>query len=685
MQASPFATPRRRRSRAALAALAAALGAAVLAPGAQAAFQSPYNAACGAVGTAINGEGSTLQDVAQTQVFGVDFVGSTAPACANKEDVGYSSTGSGAGRGAVGSGDSPAVAGVRNNTFRFGATDVGLSGTQVTAINLGPTKASGSPDNAVIHEFPVLVAAVTADFHVPPGCTFPTTGPSGDTPGAVDGIVGGDAGDGTTRLALSNGDLGNLWANSTYTTWGSLGFTGTTTAAFNDVFGHTYSVGTDCSTLPIVRLVRNDKSGTTQVFQKFLTQTLATNPGFIDSGSNAGTPAWPAGGANTIFSSGTQTSGNQELAGTAASTPGTVTYLDLADARNVGFTDTTGNDTATNGAKFWAPLYSGSGDSNSSNGGTLVDPSVGATTGATRGYEQPAHQGANCASATFTNTDAATNSGGTFPPTSTVPGFTTDPTTAAWDGVTALPTSPSGPAVYPGCTLTYMLAFDDNFPAYGFISQNTGTAGYTNEEGNARTLLDYLNQIFSPTSQNHLLGIDYSPLPSALLGAVTGAGGLGVASGSVGTASIGWDKLSHGPVLPPVKPVVTPVVTPPGVTPIVTPVAPPSNAFSLSSALVSKSGKIVLKLDFPGKGAIAISATSKVKGHKIVVLQDSGSIGKAGPFTVTATPGSVARKDANKYGKITVSITITYTPTGGKSASKTHTLTLKGKAKKKKK
>jgi ABC-type phosphate transport system substrate-binding protein len=202
--------------------------------------------------------------------------------------------------------------------------------------------------------------------------------------------------------------------------------------------------------------VRFDVSGTTLQFKRWLDQV---NPGRGWTGfANS---EWPGATINP------GTKGGGALAALVKSTDGSLGYVDLATARANGF-ETAGGGTDDT---FWLAVDDNAGQPSE----PTADPD---------GYREgtPA-RGANCDGTQFTR-----QPGGA------------DPTLEDWSQVTGA-TTPSG---YPLCLLTFDLAWDDQADVYG-----SGDG----EQGQARTVKDYLADVVGTSGQSLLPAGDYSSLP----------------------------------------------------------------------------------------------------------------------------------------------------------------------------
>jgi hypothetical protein len=125
------------------------------------------------------------------------------------------------------------------------------------------------------------------------------------------------------------------------------------------------------------------------------------------------------------------------------------------------------------------------------------------------------------------------------------------------------------------------------------------------------------------------------------------------------------------------------------------PPAPPSNAFTVGSKIVFKSGSTTLTITVPGPGVLQVAPTAggsraqiararaAKKKKKALVKTVRVNVAKAGKVKVTLKPTAAGKKVLKKKGKIRQKVRITFTPTGGTPKSTTKTITIKRKVKKK--
>jgi ABC-type phosphate transport system substrate-binding protein len=658
--------------RAALAALliaAAALLAFAVTPAADAAF---VTGECQGT-TNLNGRGASFQTGAHTNVFSPQFNSFYCAGEGGGPIVTYSGGGSGLGRRHMGERTSASGAGENNldgslsrsYPERFTGTDEPLTPTHQAEINEG-TDADG--DEGEIHQIPVAAGAVAPIVNFPDHCDVESipianqTAPRniGELTPAYEARVKY-----TNRARFTQAQWEKIW-NGAQTG-------GDKAASWGDIFSDLKAIvgnpaaKTDqmCKDQQITRVVRFDDSGTSFAFKDALDSFNAARgwlPDFVtgpdtrnwpnaalDNGSfcNAGVPdplkASPVGvdgpdAGTTPSLVSACANGNNNLVPKLAATDGSVGYSDLDT-----LTKTGGNLLVTpttvianrDDDKYVTQLPNGAGDFTEAtkfSGGYKTDNAGG--TG-----------GANCADTEYVN----------------VP----DSTLGDWSNVSGV----NDVVGYAICTLTYILAFDDNADAYG----NTPA-----EEDKARTVKDYLAAALTTSEQNDLESGNYSPLPAGML-----------AVSQAGVDHIDWNEEGGGggctSNCPPPPCVTNCGGTPP---PIITPPAKPSNVFSVPrTSLDSKKGWATLSIRLPGAGKLVLDAKAKVKSGKktktIKVGKITRTVSKAGTVKLTLKPSSAAKKVLRKKGKLKVTIKLTYTPTGGTARTSNKTVTLKLKKKRK--
>lgn len=299
---------------------------------------------------------------------------------------------------------------------------------------------------AQVLSIPVFQTAVALPIHLPEGCRAQS--------GAAKTLV--------SRLVLSDTQLQGIFAH-TIRTWAEL------VDSAND-YNHDALVGEQCHPqTPIVRVVRQDASGTTAILKKFLFQinksVVANSETWSQLAESAETLTWPAeteGLDRAVAGSG--------VAGKVAATPGSIGYANLKEVReDAAFTPAGGGGEGE--SISWAELQR--------DGARYADPSTDAES------NTPANS--NCADATYTN--------GTAPalPASTDP----------WNEITA---TVSQTRSYALCGLTYDLSLT-NYLAFSEEAHRTSL-------GEAETVRSYLEYILSTSGQGELEGHDVTGLPT---------------------------------------------------------------------------------------------------------------------------------------------------------------------------
>jgi ABC-type phosphate transport system substrate-binding protein len=648
------------RIRMALAVLSAVVALATVAsvapPSAHASFTIP---ACG--GTAVQGEGSSLQAVAQEQFWTQSVFYSTfgcGSGAVSSSPVTYKSDGSGCGIAAIGGGPGAvatcapgtteahsAKAGERALTSRFAASDAPLTPTQKAA-----AEAAGSAKPGVIHQIPVAAAAIAVIVHFPDGCSLedPTQGGgNGDTstggandPGAKDG-TGDLATEETLRVHIGAAELEKIWDGEAVT-WGQV----LTSEAKVHIVGttdtSTLNTGIACANVPVRRIVRLDGSGTTYNFKAYLS--------LLPGGASGPWAAAPVVGDNNVWPVTTSKNETPEaaskttnvcedashictaaaekggpLAAAVRETDGSIGYLDLATARKEHFDIEKKKVDHT----YWIPLQTIN-PSNADAVGNYVEPT---TIPTAHIVGNGAALGANCTNADYRGIPTAPAS---------------DPTLGDWSA--AIATGSTDTITYPACALTYDFAFDDDAPVFGEGGE---------EQGRARTVKDYLTAVESSAGQLGLGAADYGTLPAGIQ-----------TIAQKGVAAIDWKKEAGSggkkeetKIAPPKE---EKIAVGPGI------VVPPSNAFSIAGAKV-KSKAIVLSLVLPDAGKVQIKAT----GGGVTVSSVNAEVSSGnGTVTLAISKAALSKLAKVKGHKLSVKITVTFTPTGGTAASKVKTLTV---------
>ena len=644
-----------------------AMFAATAPPSAHASFTIP---ACG--GSAAQGEGSSLQKVAQQQFWISSSVFYNASfgcgsGAASSSPVTYVSNGSGCGIASMGGGPTSADCsnfkgpeaenGFRATLTRFAGSDAPLTPAQKTA-----AEAAGSLKPGVIHQIPVASAAVAVIVHFPEGCELKNPAePGGNGNTSTGGLASGVKGVGsevtgqnndpagaytgdtfaneTLRVHITAAEMEKIW-DGTSQTWGNI----VPEADFKSGTVHTEA---ECAAVPVTRIVRFDGSGTTYNFKAYLSLLPAAPSGLWTTSPVVGdNNVWPetenatkkqpatvnatthvCEAANHICTG--VTNGGGELALGVEKTSGSIGYVDLATARQKGFDVVAKKDDHT----YWIPLQTINPSNANEVGTNYVEPTS-SQTAHINGNGAPL--GANCTGADYRGY-----------PTTTA--GEPDPTLGDWSN--AIATGSTDTTTYPACALTYDFAFDDDAPVYG----NTQL-----EQERARTVKDYLTAVESSAGQLGLAAADYGTLPLSIQ-----------TIGQKGVAAIDWHKeAGSGGSKEEVKK--APPVEEKSGGGGTTIVAPPSNAFSIAGAKV-KGKAIVLSLVLPDAGKVQIKAT----GGGVTVSSVTANVsGGNGNVTLAISKAALKKLAKIKGHKFSVKITITFTPTGGSAASKTKTLTL---------
>jgi ABC-type phosphate transport system substrate-binding protein len=377
----------------------------ILSAAAVAALAAPGVASAGELGQQCSGEnitgkGSSLQKLAQQNVWSPDFNSSAnSKACNGTQGskgiptVKYESVGSGAGMEAWG---------VNGHAFEgsngYVGTDEPPNETQKAEIEANKIVPSSEK---TLETIPVLQGAVAIIARLPKGCTSLSKAYSG-------------------RMVLDNVTLQAIW-NGEITKWSQIKDDGDEL------------IGASCTTAQketkIVRIVRKDQSGTTSIFKKYLALINGEKNVFGELGwreiseGKANNEDWPG---TVTRPAGT---GGGEVVKTVSETAGSIGYANLADARaNATFVPPTGG---KGEARLWIPIQNNGLEQEEE---TYADPSS--------NNESAELANANCLNTEYTNGETP------FPPASTL---------AAWNEVT----TKTAEAHYTLCGLTYDLSFHE--------------------------------------------------------------------------------------------------------------------------------------------------------------------------------------------------------------------------------
>jgi ABC-type phosphate transport system substrate-binding protein len=421
---------------------AAAVVAALVVPGAASATLGTQ---CS--GSTIVGQGASVESLAQTTVWDPNFnVVADKYACngtqgsKEKPTVTYTNTGSGAGLESWG---------FNKHAANFGPTNAYIGTTDAPNAS---EKAEVEADQSIephllntLQTVPVVQAADAIIVNLPTGCTATSTSNKG-------------------RLVLDNTTLEGIF-RGTINNWSEIKDGGDAIS------------GTGCNTAtPIVRVVRRDVAGTTDIIKKYLgliyTGTFETEKGenktWAGLAEGVENTTWP----KVIAAVKPEKTGDSAVEKLVAATPGSIGYTNLAEARaNGSFTPSPGTG-GPKTARFWVPIQD---NGVAAEGAKYADPA--------NNKDVAALGEANCSKEEYTNGEVA------FPPASVL-----DP----WNEVTTRTTEPK----YTLCGLAYVLAFAD-YSAYPGTSLGEATTvenflSYvldTNKEGGGQFLIkkhDYL-------------------------------------------------------------------------------------------------------------------------------------------------------------------------------------------------
>ena len=431
-----------------LACMAAIAALALAVPGTALAKKGDPNM-CGGVN--IEGKGASFQKTVQISIWTPQFnaLKPSKTACngengtGGKPTVTYTSTGSGAGLKSWG---------IENEgseihfdpTNAYVATDDPPNAAQVKEVE--KQESPETPESVLT--IPVVQGADVVIMHLPTGCTATSTSQPGQA---------------RTRAERTRGHLRRHRHK-----WGEL------------TAGGDKLTGAGCNEAKIQPAVRQDESGTTHIFQKFLglinTGKLKTDLGELtwnQISEGANNTHWPE--AAKVAKP--EKAGNGELVALVAKEPGYIGYSDLATARGnkafypAGEGGTGGPGTAT----FWAPVE------NESKKGKpkFSEPS-------TNGEVKTAAT-ANCKKAEYSNGENPFP-----PPTATEP----------WNEVTTKLAQKG----YPLCGFSFILTFTK----YSLVPSTT--------EGEVQTVRDYLKFVTDKKGGQALANVgDYAALPKSVL------------------------------------------------------------------------------------------------------------------------------------------------------------------------
>jgi ABC-type phosphate transport system substrate-binding protein len=393
----------------------------------------------------IHGKGSSAQKLVQTEIWNKQFnTSANKAACQGTEEPGkkssgtpkvtYTSTGSGVGLESWGV---ETQKGKKEEEIRFGPENAYI-GTEI-APNSNQKKEilTHAPEgtSAQVLTIPVLQAAIAIIVHLPKGCEKVSGGPE---PG---------------RLAIKDSVLEKV-------------FQGLDTKWSQILNGAKLEGTSECkSTAEITRVVREDGSGTTDSFMKWLGEI---KKGFVlgeeswdQLGEKTNNTIWPNEGTHPVK----RGKGGSGLVKVVAENAGTVGYANVADARgNSAFVPPAGG---TEKATFWGVVES-----------NIVEKKPIYRDPATNG-EVAAKGTSNCAETEYTNGKKK------FPPPTALEN---------WNEVVAgkKQVGKEHPS-YELCYLSYDLALTKYEPFTIGTVKEGNPFSEPPTEGEARTVRDYLN------------------------------------------------------------------------------------------------------------------------------------------------------------------------------------------------
>jgi ABC-type phosphate transport system substrate-binding protein len=400
-------------------------------------------------GGPIHGKGSSAQKLLQINIWNPQFnTSANAKACngsqgsGGKPAVTYTSTGSGAGL------ESWGVETKGGGEIRFGKENA-FVGTEIAPNKKQSEEITGHGAPGTLLTIPVAQPAIAIEIHLPKGCEKAEGGP---TPG---------------RLAIKDATLEKIF-QGTVVTWDKILNTA-------KLVGNSECTKTTLKTTPIQRVVREDGSGTTDAFMKYLAvsfrKEVAPGKTWNQLGEVAANTVWPNEAGHPVL----RGNGGGGVVKKVAETSGSIGYANLADARaNAAFVPPAGGAEKTT---FWAEVEN--------NKGSYSDPS-------TNG-EVAAKADSNCSATTYTNGKKK------FPPPSTQ---------EFWNEVTTAKAQKN----YDACYLTFELALTK----YSAFTKGT-TVEEPPTEAEARSVLDYVGYELSTGAggaQEAAAGNDYAALPT---------------------------------------------------------------------------------------------------------------------------------------------------------------------------
>ncbi len=345
--------------------------------------------------------------------------------------------------------------------IRFGPEN-SYVGTEIAPNAKQESEITGHGGGKVL-TIPVLQAAISIDIHLPEGCTSVTGGP--------------DSG----RLAMKDATLEKVFQG--------------TAVKWSQVLNKAKLVGTTAcektaKNTEIHRVVREDGSGTTDSFMKYLgviqKKAVEGSETWDQLGEKSNNTHWPNETAHPV----TRGNGGGGVVAAVAATAGSIGYANVSDARaNAKFVPPAGG---SGTATFWAEVERNTEKVEGKNTAIYSDP-------ATNG-EVAAKGSANCGHTLYTNGKKK------FPPPNTE---------ELWNEVVAAKKQPS--ANYADCYVSYDLALTKYSLFVNGLVKEGSPFSEAPTEGEARTVADYISYELSTGAgggQPGAEGEDYSGDPS---------------------------------------------------------------------------------------------------------------------------------------------------------------------------
>jgi ABC-type phosphate transport system substrate-binding protein len=375
-------------------------------------------------GSAIHGKGSSAQKLLQINIWNPQFnTSANGKACSGTQGSGgtpkatYTSTGSGAGL------ESWGVETKAGGEIRFGQENA-FVGTEIAPNKTQTEEITNHGAAGTLLTIPVAQPAIAILVHLPAGCEVASGGPS---PG---------------RLALKATVVEKIF-QGVDATWNKI----VNKAVLSGAVSCTKkSLATD----HITRVVREDGSGTTASFMKYLgvlyKKEVAPSKTWAQLGEPANNTTWPNEAGDAVV----RGNGGGGVVAKVTETPGSIGYANIADARaNSAFVPPAGG---SGKAIFWAEVENGK--------ESYSDPST--------NKEVATKANANCEETLYTNGKKK------FPPPAT---------TELWNEVSTAKVQKN----YDICYLTYDLALTK----YSAFTKGT-TVAETPTEAEARSVADYV-------------------------------------------------------------------------------------------------------------------------------------------------------------------------------------------------